>query len=94
MPKLWVQIDGGTRLAQYNASNATAKGAKTNRQKAFCAPLCNKHLSPQIALKAAKAQLDQPKISIIGAANEAPVTPNMFCIGESVAESQLGSSGE
>ena len=57
------------------------------------APLWHTNLIPHAIRKIGKEKLPQPKISIKGAAIDAPITPRIFCVGSSLIDQKLLSLG-
>ena len=57
-------------------------------------PIWHKNLKPQITRKREMVKLPQPKMSMRGAAIDAPITPSIFCVGSSLMDQKLRSSGE
>src|SRR6056300_771383 len=94
IPKLCVHNASGTSDAAYTETNATNIGAKTKRDVARSAPACKNSRAPQTISRAEMLQLPRPRINIKGDAIVAPVNPNQFWLGTSVAAAKPGSKGE
>ncbi len=57
-------------------------------------PLWHTNRIPHVTRKIGKEKLPQPKISINGAAIDAPIIPRIFCVGSSLIDQKLLSVGE
>ena len=93
-PNLCIHVLFGIRVAKKADENAIDTGKKIIRVIALSTPLWHTNLTPQIERKTGKQKLPHPKISINGAAIDAPITPSIFRVGSSLIDQKLLSLGE